>query len=65
MPELAGFLEARQTVYETPNIPGYSEINDVHGQAYQSVFTGESTVEEAAAKAQKRAQEICDAANEG
>ena len=65
MPELAGFLEARQTVYETPNIPGYSEINDVHGQAYQSVFTGESTVEEAAAKAQKRAQEICDVANEG
>ncbi len=64
-PELAGFLKAREVIYETPSITGYSEINDVHGQAYQSVFTGESTVEEAAAKAQQRAQEICDAANEG
>lgn len=65
MPELQGFLQARETIYETPGIAGYSEINDVHGEAYQSVFTGQSTVEEAAAKAQKRAEKICTAANEG
>lgn len=65
MPELEGFLKARQTIYETPAITGYSEINDVHGEAYQSVFTGESTVEEAAAKAQERAEKICESANEG
>lgn len=65
MPELAGFLAARETIYETPAISGYSEVNDIHGEAYQSVFTGQSTPEEAAAKAQERAQEICDAANEG
>lgn len=65
MPELEGFLKAKETVYEMPSIPGYSEVNDVHGQAYQSVFTGEATPEEAAAKAQKRAEEICASANEG
>lgn len=64
MPELAGFLQARQTIFEMPGIAGYSEVNDVHGQAYQSVFTGEATVEQAAKKAQERAQAICDAANE-
>lgn len=63
MPEMSGFLQAREVIYQTPNISGYSEVNDVHGQAYQSVFTGEATVEEAAAKAQERAQEICDEAN--
>lgn len=63
-PELSGFLAARETIFEMPGISGYSEVNDIHGEAYQSVFTGESTVEEAAAKAQQRAQEICDAANE-
>ncbi|MEY8356309.1 sugar ABC transporter substrate-binding protein [Lachnospiraceae bacterium 54-53] len=65
MPELEGFLKARQTVYETPAVSGYSEINDVHGEAYQSVFTGESTVEEAAERARERAEKICESANEG
>ena len=65
MPEMSGFLQAMEVIYQTPTIPGYTEVQDVHGQAYQSVFTGEATVEEAAAKAQERAQEICDEANEG
>lgn len=63
MPEMSGFLQAMEVIYQTPTIPGYTEVQDVHGQAYQSVFTGEATVEEAAAKAQERAQEICDEAN--
>lgn len=65
MPEMSGFLQAMEVIYQTPNIPGYTEVQDVHGQAYQSVFTGEATVEEAAAKAQERAQQICDEANNG
>lgn len=65
MPEMSGFLQAMEVIYQTPTIPGYTEVQDVHGQAYQSVLTGEATVEEAAAKAMARAQEICDNANEG
>ncbi len=65
MPEMSGFLQAKEVIYQTPTIPGYTEVQDVHGQAYQSVFTGEATVEEAAAKAQERAQQICDEANNG
>lgn len=65
-PELSGFLETRKgKIYEVPGIPGYSEINDVHGEAYQAVFTGAKTVEQAAARAAERAQGICDEANEG
>lgn len=64
MPELSGFLEALGNVYVVPAIPGYSEINDILGEAYQSVFIGTSSVEEAAAKAKKRAQAMCDDANE-
>lgn len=64
MVELSGFLKALDNVYIAPTIPGYSEINDIHGEAYQAVFTGQATVEEAAARAGERAQAICDAANE-
>lgn len=63
MPELSGFLEAAKTPYVAPTIPGYGEINDIHGEAYQTVFAGQGTVETAAAKAKARAQAICDAAN--
>lgn len=64
MPELGGFLKALETVWIPPAIPGYSEINDILGEAYQAVFTGQATVEEASARAGERAQAICDAANE-
>lgn len=63
MPELAGFMKALENVYVVPTIPGYSEVNDIHGEAYQSVLTGMMTVEEAAARAQQRSQELCDRAN--
>jgi ABC-type glycerol-3-phosphate transport system substrate-binding protein len=62
-PELSGFLVALGSDYAQPSIAGYSEIHDINGEAYQNVFTGVMTVEEAAAKAQKRAQAICDKAN--
>jgi len=64
MVELGGFLKALENVYIPPTIPGYSEIHDILGEAYQAVFTGQATVEEAAARAGERAQAICDAANE-
>ena len=63
MPELSGFLKALENVWISPTIEGYSEINDILGEAYQSVFTGEATVEQASTKAGQRAQAICDAAN--
>ncbi len=65
MPELAGFLKAAQNSYTIPIISGYSQVNDIHGDAYQSVLTKTSSVEEAAKKAQERAQKICDTANQG
>ena len=63
MPALGGFLKALENVWISPTIEGYSEINDILGEAYQSVFTGEATVEQASTKAGQRAQAICDAAN--
>jgi ABC-type glycerol-3-phosphate transport system substrate-binding protein len=65
MPELQGFLKAGENVYVNPTIPGYGEINDIHGEAYQTVFARLATVEAAAAKAKQRAQALCDAANAG
>lgn len=60
---LEGFIQALENVYIPPTIPGYSEVEDIHAEAYQTVFTGQGTVEDAAAKALTRAQAICDAAN--
>jgi maltose-binding protein MalE len=65
MPELEGFLKAAENLYVAPTIPGYGEINDILGEAYQNVFTKLATVEQAAAKAKQRAQAIVDAANAG
>jgi ABC-type glycerol-3-phosphate transport system substrate-binding protein len=65
MPELVGFLKAVENVYVNPTLGGYGEINDIYGEAYQSVFTKMATVEQAAEKAKQRAQKICDAANSG
>lgn len=62
-PALKGFLKALKSNYSVPDIDGYAEALDIHGEAYQSVFTGQKTCEEAAAIAQKRAQAICDKAN--
>lgn len=63
MPELEGFIKALENIYVVPAIPGYNEVSDIHGEAYQGVFTGTMSVESAAAKAQQRAQQICDTAN--
>jgi len=65
IPSLAGFLKALENVWLAPAIPGYSEINDILGEAYQAVFTGTMTAAEASAHAGERAQAIVDAANEG
>lgn len=63
MTELSGFLKALENVWIPPTIPGYSEINDILGEAYQAVFTGQATAEEASAAAGQRAQALCDEAN--
>lgn len=63
MPELEGFIKALENIYVVPAIPGYNEVSDIHGEAYQGVFTKTMSVESAAAKAQQRAQQICDVAN--
>lgn len=63
---LGGFLKsltAADVVYIAPPIPGYGEINDIEGEAFQSVFTGSATPEQAAAQAQQRAQALVDKAN--
>lgn len=62
---LGGFMEQIKTAepFILPTINGFGEVNDIHGEAYQSVFTGTATPEEAAAKAAQRAQEIVDEAN--
>lgn len=66
-PALAGFLEAltKGEVFVLPTIPNFSEANDIYGEAYQSVFTGVATPEQAAARAAERAQALVQKANEG
>ncbi len=62
-PEMAGFLAGLESDYTQPTIEGYGEVRDIHGEAYQNVLSGAMTPEEAAARAQQRAQAICDRAN--
>jgi len=64
-PALGGSLQSLMAanVYITPPIPGYGENNDIEGEAFQSVFTGSATPEQAAAQAQQRAQALVDKAN--
>jgi ABC-type glycerol-3-phosphate transport system substrate-binding protein len=62
-PAIKGFLKALNSNYSVPDIDGYTEALDIHGEAYQSVFTGQKTCEEAAKIAQKRAMAICEKAN--
>lgn len=63
---LSGFLEAftqADTTVLLPTIEGYGKVNDIHGEAYQSVLTGSATPEQAGEQARARAQEIVDEAN--
>lgn len=66
-PALGGFLDALANgeLFVPPAIPGFSEANDIYGEAYQSVITGSATPEQASAKAAERAQALVDEANEG
>lgn len=61
---LEGFIEALEYIYIAPKIPGYNEVLDIHGEAYQSVLLGDATPEQASEKAKERAQGIVDAVNE-
>ncbi|WEV63912.1 sugar ABC transporter substrate-binding protein [Bifidobacterium sp. ESL0732] len=65
-PALSGFMEQlnKAKTFNLPTIEGYGEVNDIHGEAYQSVITGSATPEAAAAKAKTRAQAIVDEANQ-
>lgn len=65
-PALAGFMAAftgADTTLLLPTIDGYGQINDIHGEAYQSVLTGSATPQQAAERAGARAQDIVDEAN--
>ena len=65
-PALSGFLQSltdADVVFTLPTIEGYGEVNDIHGEAYQSVFTGSATPEQAAEVAGQRAQALADEAN--
>ena len=61
--ELAGFLPGLESDYTQPSIPDYGQVRDIHGEAYTNVLSGAMSVEDAAARAQARAQQICDRAN--
>ena len=57
-PEMEGFVAGSQYFYERPKHSGYVEVQDVIGEAYQSVLSGNATVDEAASTAQEKVEEI-------
>lgn len=61
--ELKGFVEASRYLQDAPNMKNYNEIVDILGTAFQNVFSGVMTAEEAAEQAGTRAQALCDKAN--
>lgn len=60
---LKGYLETLDHLIYAPTIYGYSEINDIYGEAYSSLMAGEVTLEEAVNAAYERAQLIVEEAN--
>lgn len=57
-PEMKGFMEGTKYFYERPKHAGYVEVQDVLGEAYQSVLSGDATVDEASVKAQSAVEDI-------
>ncbi len=57
-PELAGFAAGTAYFYERPKHSGYVEVQDVLGEAYQSVLAGNATVEQASETAREKVEEI-------
>lgn len=61
---IKGYISSLDLLVYSPTIPGYSEINDIYGEAYSMVLAGEATVEEACAAAAERAEAIVADAND-
>ena len=59
-PEMEGFVAGSQYFYERPKHSGYVEVQDVIGEAYQSVLSGETTVDQASETAKEKIEEIID-----
>jgi multiple sugar transport system substrate-binding protein len=54
-PAMKGFVEALNYCYMLPEHPGFPEIQDVIGEAYQNTIANGMSVDEAASRAQQRA----------
>jgi maltose-binding protein MalE len=57
-PAFTGFLEAENYCYTLPLHPGYTEVTDVLGEAYQNTIANGMSIDEAASRAQQRIQAI-------
>jgi ABC-type glycerol-3-phosphate transport system substrate-binding protein len=57
-PEMAGFVAAAQYFAPRPHHPGFTEMRDIVGEAYQSVLAGNATIDQAATKAKARAEDV-------
>jgi ABC-type glycerol-3-phosphate transport system substrate-binding protein len=53
-PAFEGYLEAEQWAQPLPLHPGYNELSDVMGEAYQNTIANGMSIDEAAARAQQR-----------
>lgn len=63
-PEMKGFVEGSKYFYERPKHPGYVEVQDVLGEAYQSVISGVSDIDKASKKAKSDIEEIIESYKE-
>jgi ABC-type glycerol-3-phosphate transport system substrate-binding protein len=53
-PAFEGYLEAEKWAQPLPLHPGYNELSDVMGEAYQNTIANGMSIDEAAARAQQR-----------
>jgi ABC-type glycerol-3-phosphate transport system substrate-binding protein len=54
-PAMKGFVEALNYCYMLPEHPGFPEIQDLIGEAYQNTIANGMSIDEAASRAQQRA----------
>lgn len=61
--KFAGFLATKEYPYSRPNFPSYPEMYDVHGEAYATLLSGQSNLDDVVKAAKERAEKLVNEAN--
>lgn len=57
-PAMKGFVDALQYCYSLPEHPGFSEVQNIVGEAYQNTIANGMSIDEASENAAKQVQEV-------